>query len=846
LEVTELKQLDKLGKNIACDVELVRRYGLLETMRRKIGKGDWGELRLASQHAASRILQHYKKHGAPVTLADEPWTQREKDEAMRRGPHKSAYEGMEFLREDMSDYIDKGFWMVVPYSLLREVPNLRVSPIGLVPQPNQRPRPIVDYTYFGVNDATQPNAPVESMQFGRALERFIRHIVLANPKYGKVKLIKVDLADGFYRIWLSPTHAAKLAVAFPNADGEEPLIAIPLSLPMGWKNSPPLFSTATKTIADIANRRILQHTDKPAHRLDELADSVPEKEEEIPNDGAKASNDVINHAVPIPTTRDPHLASAKRRKLQTVDIYVDDFIAAAQGDKATLTRVRRSLLYAIDDVFRPLEPDDTETRKEPTSVKKLRKGDACWATLKEILGWLIDTEHMTLSLTPRRAERLRHLLYEEFPRNRKRAPVKEWHRLLGELRSMTLALPGSQGLFSLLQNTFRSATTADPRVALTTAVHDVLDDFRVMYNQLRHRPARLHELVPLTPTIHGNHDASGYGMGGVWYPTPTAVGRSVRMRTSPNGRRRRQHRAVPVVWRMRFPANITARLVTRENPKGDITNTDLELVGSVMHQECATQCYDIRERTTLSRTDNTGTMYWQRKGSATTAKVAAEVLRIQAMHQRHHRYIRLHDHLSGPENVDADDASRLQDLTNRKFLAHFNTLYPQKQSWQMWTPTAEMRSSLIGALRNTRQPMGSWLAELAPPTPTGTSGQNFAPIWPSTHSLKTSPTQLFSSRSSSTATAKGDSPSGAKPAATLSAQGQLKMPYVALGRRSLQWGPRTHGSHRKAAWISDLPAKSVTTRNRILHQTVSSRYRSRSSVTSCTPPSPVRSPATLQ
>jgi hypothetical protein len=83
LEVTELKQLDKLGKNIACDVELVHRYGLLETMRRKIGKGDWGQLRLASQHAASRILQHYKKHGAPVTLADEPWTQREKDEAMR-------------------------------------------------------------------------------------------------------------------------------------------------------------------------------------------------------------------------------------------------------------------------------------------------------------------------------------------------------------------------------------------------------------------------------------------------------------------------------------------------------------------------------------------------------------------------------------------------------------------------------------------------------------------------------------------------------------------------------------------------------------------------------------------
>jgi lysophospholipase L1-like esterase len=74
----------------------------------------------------------------------------------------------------------------------------------------------VDYTFFGINDATQPNAPVEAMQFGRLLERFIRQIVLANPRYGDVKMIKVDLADGFYRIWLRPGDTAKLAVAFSD------------------------------------------------------------------------------------------------------------------------------------------------------------------------------------------------------------------------------------------------------------------------------------------------------------------------------------------------------------------------------------------------------------------------------------------------------------------------------------------------------------------------------------------------------------------------------------------------------------------------------------------------------
>jgi hypothetical protein len=197
---------------------------------------------------------------------------------------------------------------------------------------------------------------------------------------------------------------------------------------------------------------------------------------------------------------------------------------------------------------------------------------------------------------------------------------------------------------------------------------------------------------------------------------------------------------------MRFPKDITERLVKRSNPSGDITNTDLELVGSVMHQECGAQCFDIRERTSLSCTDNTGTLYWQRKGSTTTDKVAAEVLRVQAMHRRYHRYVRLHDYLPGPLNGEADDASRFQDLTNTQFLAYFSKHYPQTQSWRMWSPTPAMRSSMIGALRNTRQPTASWQVEPQPRTPIETFGPPSAPTWPSTHFLKTSPIQRAQGR----------------------------------------------------------------------------------------------------
>jgi hypothetical protein len=48
---------------------------------------------------------------------------------------------------------------------------------------------------------------------------------------------------------------------------------------------------------------------------------------------------------------------------------------------------------------------------------------------------------MTISLPEHRREGLLEILTSVI--NRKRASVQEWHCLLGELRSMSIAIPGS-------------------------------------------------------------------------------------------------------------------------------------------------------------------------------------------------------------------------------------------------------------------------------------------------------------------------------------------------------------------------------------------------------------------
>ena len=149
-------------------------------------------------HGAADHLADLRDHGVPATMADEPWTLQRKDECMARGPHKSAEEHSEFIRDEMADNIEQGFWVVLPYEQVKHLPNLRLSPLGVKEERERRPRLVVDHTWFGVNDATVPHTPKEAMQFGAALPRILHKVRHSNPAHGPVYMAKVDISDGFY------------------------------------------------------------------------------------------------------------------------------------------------------------------------------------------------------------------------------------------------------------------------------------------------------------------------------------------------------------------------------------------------------------------------------------------------------------------------------------------------------------------------------------------------------------------------------------------------------------------------------------------------------------------------
>jgi hypothetical protein len=434
--------------------------------------------------------------------------------------------------------------------------------------------------------------------------------------------------------------------------------------------------------------------------------------------------------------------------------------------------VKRALLHSLDKIFRPVDPSDSSFRQEPASIKKLLKGDGTWSTRKIILGWLIDTVEGSLRLPPHRIARLHEILDSISPSQRFVA-VRHWQKVLGELRSMSIAIPGAQGLFSVLQEAFRHLEKNRPRLRLTSVVHDFLADLKLLASDVASRPTMIDEIIPSRiPDVVSACDAAGVGMGGVHF-VPLDSGD-----------------VIPLVWRAPFPRNIQRRLVSFANPNGDITNSDLELAGNLTHFDVLSECVDVAGKTIQSFSDNTPTVFWSRKGSATTIGPAAYLLRLQALHRRLFRYVPLVDFIPGVVNAMADFASRSWHLTDEEFLIAFNRLFPQKLPWRLCHVRSEMNSSVISSLRRKRSDPA-----LLRPTPTkkiriGKFGSTSACCEILIRSSKTFPIRSPSWLSSLPSSETVDLP----PAVDASTLARWRTPFARWDRRSPAWGPAIRAS----------------------------------------------------
>ena len=115
------------------------------------------------------------------------------------------------------------------------------------------------------------------------------------------------------------------------------------------------------------------------------------------------------------------------------------------------------------------------------------------------------------------------------------------------------------------------------------------------------RPTQIAELIsdPVPATI-GACDAVGTGMGGLHFVL------------FPDGS------ITPLLWQQRFPPWIQRQLVYFPHRDDTINNSDLELAGSVAHNDILVIAAEVEKRTIHNVYDNTAAVFWQRKGATST------------------------------------------------------------------------------------------------------------------------------------------------------------------------------------------------------------------------------------
>ncbi len=406
-----------------------------------------------------------------------------------------------------------------------------------------------------------------------------------------------------------------------------------------------------------------------------------------------------------------------------LQVYVDNFCYAAtqSEDGSYIPTIRRAAIHGIQSLSPPPAITGHTEGKHPISEKKLKQGDGDFGTTKDMIGFRFNGIKWTVQLPPKKAK-----AYIKETHNilrRKAVSIKKFQTLVGKLRHASMILPAAKGFFTLLNDAMKGNPTLI-RLGKHSEVRAALEDLISLLRLLGSRPTHIWELVPDMPHYVGYHDAVAEGARGVWFSL---------INDTP-----------PVVWREAFPNDISSEVISKDNPHGCLTNSDLELAAEVMAVEVAlTGAPNMKHAPLGTLCDNTPTVSWiDRMTSKSKSPTAGRLLQgLAFMLYCCHAGRLTTVHVPGVDNVMADIASRpskaqtlfcaSSPLSNTNFLSLFDTAFPlpNAQAWTLAMVPQWLKSNVVfETLRGKRLELRQWTGPSA--NATGERGRRTAASFP--------------------------------------------------------------------------------------------------------------------
>ena len=669
---------------------------------------------LALQHPAAPILLDYAMNGCPVQTG-KPWTQEQIIAAIKRGPHVSALvpAAMAQLDEEVQDKVKNGQARLVKWADIQHnpPPELKVSPIAMIPHKSRPYRAILDLSYSvklspnesipSVNSTTIKTAPKGAIdQLGHSLQRLIYAFAVAEDD-AKIFMAKWDIKDGFWRLDCRAGEEWNFAYVLPSSHGSDPILVIPTSLQMGWIESPPYFCTASETARDVA----AQYANMPV--------------------GSLPPHKFLHHTQTHEDYKTLPMSTEHEDLYYMLEVFVDDFIQLAiPVAKPQLDHLASATMSGVHDVF----PPHPTPPLDPISEKKLLKGDGEWALVKDLLGMTFDGTNKTICLSTDKRDAILATL-KSWVRNsskRKGVPFNEFQSMLSKIQHAFTTIPAGRGLLS----PFYRVLAAKPAMVslhrnapLLTAVKEC----RTFLRDTISTPTKCKNLIHSWPDCIGITDASGHGLGGVIFGENAPV--------------------VPTVFRMEWPLDIKNDIVSTDNPGGTITNSDLEMAGLLMLWiVMESVCHPVQNKHVALFSDNSPTVHWVQRLAAKQSPIAMQLIRALALRLQLQRASPLTPlHIAGANNAMTDIPSRSfgsepkwHCKTDADLLHLFNSSFPlpNQASWTVFHPSSAIATKLISVLRMRPFTMDDWRRLPTAGKNIGNVGKPMSHLWDWTHSYR--------------------------------------------------------------------------------------------------------------
>jgi hypothetical protein len=290
-----------------------------------------------------------------------------------------------------------------------------------------------------------------------------------------------------------------------------------------------------------------------------------------------------------------------------------------------------------------------------------------------------------------------------------------------------MALPVGLGLLSPCNEVLQT----QPNIVYlqqNKALRQALILCRTLLRKSTTQPTRCKELVQAWPDYIGICNASSFGFGGV------IVGEN--------------SECPPTVVRMQWPKDITDNVKSDSNPKGTITNSDLEMAGLliiflVMEEVIG----NLKEANIALVSDNTPTISWVMRLASRHSIVAANLVAALALRLKKLRCCPLTpQHIKGKENSITDIPShsfgnvpQWHFKSNNDLQNFFNSnfLLPNQISWNVFQLHSDAAMCVTLILRAKHFFLDEWQGLPKIGSLTGTTGPNTSHLWDWTLTYRT-------------------------------------------------------------------------------------------------------------